>query len=1692
MSAPYWGQLPTSKPRRMSQDPGQVDVGQSIDHHPFSQMPSRSNRTSAQTSDTDPPTDYTFSALTSPGRSSFPGDELASRPPTLPYGQNNYPPELLEKRRNRAGRAQENDFTQVAASTPPAAPDVPRAPPISYRIPQDDDYTYNAAGQPGPPLSAHRSSPQRRIASMGPESYYNEVAPRVETKRRAPSLVHDQRYPDGGAPSFRQVGRGFGQTASVRQPAGGQRREMLTEDPTLLKRQNTVGAESQRKMWADDRSPLQRLELTLDSITKEEKRARVEAAERRVRERGGRAGGNPIKSVDRNKPLPASPPVSQQDRFAARREPGGLAGQKLAILDDPIRAEPTVGAVPERSLPNKLAGESKPEPSPRSQIPASKSQSIPAADGSSIPKRNLSFRERAASNDIGPSKELSENDSPTIRAVHPQGNVTVTRSGSNKLKKNPPGDPWYNIRNEAEGRSAALNKTHGELPGAGFERPPARGKEADVYFDCRANEPVTVTDRPRGKGVPAAIGLGRSNSMGANRQPTHQPGAYEPPASDARGLNYDDYEDYEDSPTRGKGAGPAVGLNRANTLGPNYQPPNHYDEPPAPAVSTGTPKMVKFPDQQHEARMYDEDADGYGFRNFIHREKLKPGEGLYQPPTYLDEWKQATVGSLSGPLLDIGQSQPSNPLDRDPTWWESGSRRRGTSSSGPPRGEAFAGEYDDTKIPTRFKPALYLKCGPLLRYCGMRHEKPTARMPRGSLAPDKEIWRGSIMIVTQDSESSYDIAPMLRLFVQPIELLPPPPVELQGDEALLPAYVDPIAGIPKLGRRGETLYVRPIEHLEEGKDASMLDPDEGLFEITRTAPDFDNSDPAPPGSFTSRKRRIEVDGEKVGKYKDVRGFRLHTERGHTFWRFNIEVELREKQQRIAYRINRGPAIAFWVPARGESMNIMFHSCNGFSLSVNPDEFSGPDPMWRDVLNNHQTRPFHVMIGGGDQIYNDSIERETENFYDWLCMRNPLHKDHAPLTAETQDEMETFYLERYMTWFSQGLFGLANSQIPMVNMYDDHDIIDGFGSYPHHFMKSPVFSGLGNVAFKYYMLFQHQSLPTETEVAEPSWVLGVEKGPYINELSRSVFMHLGSKLALLAIDTRTERTREEIIHPDTWEKLKDRCYDEIVKGKTQHLLVVLGVPIAYPRLVWLENILTSRLMDPVKMLGRAGMLGNLLNKFDGGIEVRDDLDDHWTAKNHKEERRILVEDLQDLAADRSIRITILSGDVHLAAVGRFYSNPKMQLAKHKDFRYMPNIISSAIVNAPPPDLLADILNKRNKVHHFDKEADEDMVPIFTHGVDGKSRNNKHLLPHRNWCSIREYVPGRTPPPTPPTEEDFEQTPEGTPPGSRTSLLRRLSLSKNRGPAVRPDASSKEEVDRSRPPISSSGGFLRSLSRRGSDASSRPRKLVRSLSLGRSRSSSADPSKPRGLFRRNSSDQRRRPDDGGINGTWGNDSDEELHYPVMEPGYVYEPPRPPPPPPQHPGFVGGTDTVGLRGGGGGGDSAEFVAGDDAQFTATAAPPRRAATQPLPSHLHQYRGGGGGGGAVDFKRTPTGLLKKRRGELDVDLEGGLDICLNVEVNARDPAGITVPYRLLVPRLWYEYQGEDAAESVQGESGSFLGEAGEVRGYAGEEEEMGEEEDGGEQLGEDGGRRGGGGGGGGLKRWFSGRGSQRRAGGG
>lgn len=38
----------------------------------------------------------------------------------------------------------------------------------------------------------------------------------------------------------------------------------------------------------------------------------------------------------------------------------------------------------------------------------------------------------------------------------------------------------------------------------------------------------------------------------------------------------------------------------------------------------------------------------------------------------------------------------------------------------------------------------------------------------------------------------------------------------------------------------------------------------------------------------------------------------------------------------------------------------------------------------------------------------------------------------------------YYFSRYCNIFRSGAFGIANATIPMTNLLDDHDLIDGFG------------------------------------------------------------------------------------------------------------------------------------------------------------------------------------------------------------------------------------------------------------------------------------------------------------------------------------------------------------------------------------------------------------------------------------------------------------------------------------------------------------------------------------------------------------------------------------------------------------------------------------------------------------------------
>lgn len=324
------------------------------------------------------------------------------------------------------------------------------------------------------------------------------------------------------------------------------------------------------------------------------------------------------------------------------------------------------------------------------------------------------------------------------------------------------------------------------------------------------------------------------------------------------------------------------------------------------------------------------------------------------------------------------------------------------------------------------------------------------------------------------------------------------------------------------------------------------------------------------------------------------------------------------------------------------------------------------------------------------------------------------------------------------------------------------------------MRCHVFRGIGGVSFKYYCLFQHHTAPPQSTFTsdapetmqataygttgadarplkdtyvyprtadDASWIIGARPGPYVEERSRSLYMRLGKRMAFCGIDARIERTRKQVNYPETYDLIFQRLRGEfsMAKREIRHLILLLGVPIAYPRLSWLENILRSPIIAPIRFLNRRfGLAGGFFNKFDGTVEILDDLDDHYTAREHKRERKELILRLQELSKEFSIRITILGGDVHLGVIGRFYSMPRIPV--EQDHRYMANVISSAITNEPPAAAVANLLARRNKIHHLkDGATDETLMDLFDKQPGGKLKGaewNKCTMPSRNYATITE--------------------------------------------------------------------------------------------------------------------------------------------------------------------------------------------------------------------------------------------------------------------------------------------------------------------------------------------------------------------
>eukprot|EP00891_Asterochloris_glomerata_P005631 jgi/Astpho2/5631/Aster-x0692 len=465
--------------------------------------------------------------------------------------------------------------------------------------------------------------------------------------------------------------------------------------------------------------------------------------------------------------------------------------------------------------------------------------------------------------------------------------------------------------------------------------------------------------------------------------------------------------------------------------------------------------------------------------------------------------------------------------------------------------------------------------------------------------------------------------------------------------------------------------------------------------------------------------------------------------GWLYWRFNIEVQVQDVEQAVQYSVecnNDQQWYTFFVAGLAQTWHWAFHSCSGLSADGDHKKWGGgyEFALWRDVLAQHAKHPLHLVVGGGDQVYNDEVFTYSESLRHWLTLGKE-GMSAAKWTGTMEQEVQTFYLTHYRQHWCRKHFSDAQQVIPT-------DIFDGWGSYVHALQTCDVFQGIYRCARTAYMVFQQHTTPETAAADNGIWGLPDPLNP--QALATYSWIRLaGQTVAMVAPDQRAgtaciplqERTKKQIISRESYDALFRRL--GALPPTVRHVVLVLTVPLVFPELPAQEAVWRALDNAGVKAAMQKTGLGDKVSDAFHEPKLLDDILDHWTAGQHRHEAKYFVARLQartlptlmhTLALDKNVRVTFLGGDVHAGAVGRLYTQPKLQRLRY-DHRMMVQFTSSAIVNAPPPPVFIKLLHRFDKAGSFDKpHTRKKQLKIFKRNHPERPK----VINLRNWLEVFE--------------------------------------------------------------------------------------------------------------------------------------------------------------------------------------------------------------------------------------------------------------------------------------------------------------------------------------------------------------------
>ncbi len=376
-----------------------------------------------------------------------------------------------------------------------------------------------------------------------------------------------------------------------------------------------------------------------------------------------------------------------------------------------------------------------------------------------------------------------------------------------------------------------------------------------------------------------------------------------------------------------------------------------------------------------------------------------------------------------------------------------------------------------------------------------------------------------------------------------------------------------------------------------------------------------------------------------------------------------------------YRLD-GRIHAVRVPGAGLAPRVAFFSCNGFSSVAYARRVGRKNALWEDLMD----REPHVLIGGGDQVYGDE-----------LFGKAPLKKVENPrqlaALARPPAALTSAYFQLYARRWMGTEIMQAMASVPGIYTWDDHEIFDGWGSYPPKLQDSRGFQAMFNAAAAAFDLIQ----------VGPGWTGSSEHRYQALRLEGEV------ELVVIALDLRSCRTREQVLGEAQWAKLKAtlRGLPALPEGRRREILVVSSIPLIYLRFA---------------------------SVFEGlPTELQDDLIDHWESPCHRGEQLKLINNLLEHVQPDRTRVTVLSGDVHVASRGQVVDTRQGTQRK-----ILAQLTSSGIVHPGPNALETALLRLASR------EGPRRLEPGLESSLSDVGAET--IMPTRNWLSLWFDKPG----------------------------------------------------------------------------------------------------------------------------------------------------------------------------------------------------------------------------------------------------------------------------------------------------------------------------------------------------------------